>query len=205
MEEQKKHHDWQLVAVLFFLGIGVLYALYLFFTRPSFPQENQIQPTVLNSPTPYPTTKMSLFKNEYFSLQYPNTWITNTVQQTNGQRILLKPQSLPVRESDPHISISRADKNNVSYRNNLLYYRNHGYKESRKTIGTMLAITLRGTTKTKIVNGTVIDAPLQDTYYFFESKNYSYIINTTYDGALENAENEKLFQSMLSTFTITEQ
>lgn len=175
-----------------FLILALLYSVFHFLRLQTLPASP--------SPTPTPLiAQTKTYANVYFSLSFPKDWQEKSIPQTTGELLLISPNTLPQGVNDPHISIARLSKTSKSYDNNLTFYRNHGYQESPVTIGTIPGIKLQGVTKTKVVQGTIITSPLQDTYYFLEDKNNKYMINTTYDGNKKEETFEALFQSMLST------
>lgn len=204
MEEHKKSHDWRLIAVLSFLSFSIAYALFLFFTRPSLPQQTQTKQTIHNSPTPYPiktTAKSQIYRSRLYEFTFPVDWVYKEVSTTNGTIVSVLPPTNPPGDYVPSLKVEtvRLANTDEAYRNELLT----PYPNTETiVVNGHTARKTRVTGTSKIVNGEIIKTPVQEVDIQFDKDGIRYLIRYIYQGEQEDPSIEQQFTQMISSLSL---
>jgi hypothetical protein len=146
---------------------------------------------VVSAPTAIPsqtdsqlgqTTKA--FSNQYFSVEYPNSWTNSEITTSNGKNYQFTDGKLAMTVKIIPISV-------VSLDNTLKGFRVFGYTEKPVQLGSIQATSFVGRVNT-----------LQENAFIFESKGNVYTVQFIYTATTRDGIKDSIEEHILQTFRI---
>lgn len=151
---------------------------------------------IFATPTQEITTKIFRYKNDDYSLDYPDSWTINLRQlnDMNGSLMVLQPKISKIG-TNPHIAVQVTDAGPSSIASMEAGFAVLKYKKESAIVSGTSADQFTGTLPSP-------QGLLHNIAFIFESKNRLFLIKLSYTQHQQDPQLEEQFKRIASTFTL---
>ncbi|HUQ85690.1 MAG TPA: PsbP-related protein [Candidatus Limnocylindrales bacterium] len=166
--------------------------------------ENPEQPNQQSDASEVPSVSngWKTYKNEQFSINYPQDWETNELNFPNGKpAISIKPTVNTSNSSNVILTINIESAAFIdSFKQRQQGYAALGFKNSKMQIDNIEAYKLRGSLAPKTASASASAKAIQTTYILLKKGDEGYVFDYSYTSSGIDAQLEKIFNRIISSF-----
>lgn len=184
--------------------IFILFFVSFFFYPVS--QKNEETPVISPTPVVYATLVLTkkpdqqklTYKNQFYSVYYPNDWATQEFTTTNGTALVIKPKSLGQEFNYPSFNIFQSDSKQTQ---DTSIFTSMGFTKTEESVNGKEITKFTGSLPFKIVNGKTASGEVQETDLLLDHNGRHYQIKYEYEGK-KDAKMEAEFMQIMESLTL---